>query len=364
MLAACASSAAGDQESTDSLDGDWTLLTMNGASLLPDTTINAAFADGQITGFSGCNSYFGVYAADRSALRFEGIGMTVMACLEPQGAMDQEQVYTRALSNVAQYRQVDDRLELLDVSGTALLVYERMEVFAGHPATLIDTEWQLLTLDGASLDEVLRFTLAFAEQRYSGQAGCRHFEGDYQAGDGTIGFPMMAMVEATCPDADNAYWSLEGRYTDALGWARHWRIVDGQLEIRTARGEILVFAPSAPMPEVSLDGTTWTLTTFIEGETAASLIVDTEITLAFEAGQVQGTAGCNGYSGSYSLVRGALRIGSVAITEMFCISPEGVMEQETSFTDILTNVMRFEWDANQLTLRTANGRGLVFTTLR
>ena len=73
-LAACASGTAGDQESADSLDGDWTLLTMNGASLLPGTTINAAFAGGQITGFSGCNSYFGAYAADRSALRFEESG--------------------------------------------------------------------------------------------------------------------------------------------------------------------------------------------------------------------------------------------------------------------------------------------------
>lgn len=54
--------------------------------------------------------------------------------------------------------------------------------------------------------------------------------------------------------------------------------------------------------------------------------------------------------------RGELRIGPVAITEMSCMTPEGVMEQETRFTDILTNVMLFDWDAEQLTLKTAGGR--------
>ena len=82
--------------------------------------------------------------------------MTLMACMEPQGAMDQEQVYTEALSKVAKYRLADAHLELLDASGAALLVYERLETFAGHPATLVGTEWQLLTLDGTPLDDTLR----------------------------------------------------------------------------------------------------------------------------------------------------------------------------------------------------------------
>lgn len=34
----------------------------------------------------------------------------------------------------------------------------------------------------------------------------------------------------------------QGQFTDSLTWARHWRIVDGRLEMRTERGELLVFA--------------------------------------------------------------------------------------------------------------------------
>jgi heat shock protein HslJ len=362
-LALTACGAGGTTSSAASLEGEWTLLTLNGASLLPDSTINIAFADEQVSGFSGCNRYGGTYTVKGSALDFAELAVTAMACFK-EGVMGQEQAYTGALSDVAKFRLDSDRLELLDESGAVILVYARQEPFTGDPAMLVGTKWQLLTLDGSPLDETLSFTLSFAENRYSGLAGCRHFEGDYQASDGEIGFPMMTMVEETCPDADDAYWGLEGRFTDALSWARHWRIVNDQLEIRTERDEVLVFASYTSMPEVTLDGTTWTLTTFIDGETATSLLADTEITLAFEDDQATGSGGCNSYGGSYTLERGELHIGPVAITEMYCMTPEGVTEQETRYTSILADVTLFEWDADRLTLKTADGRGLVFTAQR
>ena len=263
-LTACGTGRAA--ESAASLAGKWTLLTLNGAPLLAGSMINATFEEGKITGFSGCNSYGGAYTVKGAGLQLGEIAMTLMDCLE-DGVMEQEQAYMEALSNVTKFRLDSNRLELLDASGAMLLAYARQEAFTGDPAALIGTEWQLLTLGGSPLDETLSFTLAFTEHRYSGLAGCRHFAGDYQAGDGDIAFPMITMVEAMCPDADDAYWALEGRFTDALSWARHWRIADGRLELRTMRGEVLIFAPYTPMPEVTLVGTSWSLMNFIEGET-------------------------------------------------------------------------------------------------
>jgi len=225
-----------------SLEGEWTLLTLNSAPLLAGSAINATFAEGKITGYSGCNSYGGSYTVKGDSLELGEIAMTLMACPE-EGIMEQEQAYMEALSKVTKFRLDNDRLELLDASGTALLVYARMEPFTGDPAALVGTEWHLVTFDGSPLDETLSFTLAFTENRYSGLAGCRHFEGEYQAGDGEIDLPMMAMIEETCPDADEAYWTLEGCFTDAVGRARHWRIVDGRLELRTQAGQVLVFGP-------------------------------------------------------------------------------------------------------------------------
>ena len=361
LLAACGTSRTADNAA--SLEGEWLLLTLNGVPVLPSAPMTALFEDGRIGGSSGCNSYGGAYTLDGSTIRFAEMMMTLMACLE-DGVMEQEQAYFEALSNVAKFRLDNDRLELLDASGAALLVYARLEPFAGDPEALVGSEWQLLTFDGDPLDETFAFTLAFTENRYSGLAGCRHFEGEYQAGDGDIAFPMMAMVEETCADADEAYWALEGRFLDGVGRARHWRIVDGRFELRTLSGVVLVFAPYTPLPEVSLEGTAWSLTAFIEGETTTAVLADTEITLAFEAGQASGTAGCNRYSGPYIVERGVLRFGGVAMTKMYCVTPDGLMEQETRYGSILSEVTLFEWDADQLTLRTADGRGLVFTAQR
>lgn len=361
MLTACGASRVA--VSAASPEGEWTLQTLNGDPLLAGSAINTTLEDGKITGHSGCNSYGGTYTVKGADLQLGEIAMTLMACME-DGVMEQEQAYMAALANVTEFRLDADRLELLDESGAILLVYARLEPFTGDPAALVNTEWQLLTLDNSPLDETLSFTLSFTENRYGGLAGCRHFEGEYQASDGEISFPMMAMVEETCPDAGEAYWALEGRFTDAVGQARHWCIADGRLELRTLSGAMLVFVPYTPLPEVTLEGTSWLLTAFIEGETTTSILADTEITLMFEAEQVSGSAGCNSYFASYTLEHGALRFGAVGMTKMYCAIPEGAMEQETRYADILSAVTLFEWDADQLTLQTADGRGLVFTAQR
>ena len=155
--------------------------------------------------------------------------------------MEQEAAYIDGLWAVASYRIADERLELLDGSGEVRLVYARQEVFEGDPGDLAGTAWQLVTLDGSPFGEGMTYSIAFEEDRYSGLAGCRHFEGDYQAGDGEIGFLSTFMLKAECPDADDVYYVREGRFTDSLTWARNWRMRDDHLEIHTAGGGVLVF---------------------------------------------------------------------------------------------------------------------------
>jgi heat shock protein HslJ len=52
----------------------------------------------------------------------------------------------------------------------------------------------------------------------------------------------------------------------------------------------------------------------------------------------------------------------MAYTEMACISPEGVMEQEQEFLSLLANAQSFEADATTLTVLCSNGQQLYFTT--
>ena len=123
---------------------------------------------------------------------------------------------------------------------------------------------------------------------------------------------------------------------------------------------MLVCVPVEPVPDAALEGTSWALTTFIDGDVASSLISGTAITLLLEDGTARGSAGCNDYGGKYTLQPGILEIPQIDITEQLCLEPVGIMEQEAQYVAILKDVTAFEIDGNQLVLRTKDDRGLVF----
>jgi len=227
----------------DKLTGTrWTLRTLGDRPLLADTAISLSFDDGTLGGYAGCNAYGATYSVGRTSLSLGETSITLQACMDPPGVLEQEQRYMDLLRSVAAYRLADGRLDLLDSSGRSVLVYDAQEVFHGDPADLIGTEWRLASMDGEPpiADEI--YSLEFVDGRkYQGLAGCRHFEGEYEAAEGDIQFVSTAMLELDCPGADDAYYLREGRFTDALTWARQWRIVDSELEIRTAAGSSLIF---------------------------------------------------------------------------------------------------------------------------
>ena len=67
------------------------------------------------------------------------------------------------------------------------------------------------------------------------------------------------------------------------------------------------------------------------------------IVLTVDDATVSGSV-CNTFGGSYTLRGTVLRIDSLASTEMWCESPEGIMDLESRFLDALaaSNTVRFE----------------------
>ena len=88
----------------------------------------------------------------------------------------------------------------------------------------------------------------------------------------------------------------------------------------------------------------------------------TQITARFGAdGSLSGSSGCNSYSGGFTAYDQTLQIGHLAVTSAFCSSPEGVMDQETTFVALMQQAKRFFISAGQLEVFDANGnRILVF----
>jgi heat shock protein HslJ len=70
--------------------------------------------DGSLQGAGGCNRFRGGYTLNRDWLAFGPIASTRMACPEPDGVMEQESAYLRALETVAKYRIEGGELTLLN----------------------------------------------------------------------------------------------------------------------------------------------------------------------------------------------------------------------------------------------------------
>jgi len=73
------------------------------------------------------------------------------------------------------------------------------------------------------------------------------------------------------------------------------------------------------------------------------LIPETLITATFDAdGRLNGSGGCNNYSGRYTAENGTITVTDLSIGRVTCVIPEGVMEQEQAFIDALRAAVVFE----------------------
>ena len=94
-----------------------------------------------------------------------------------------------------------------------------------------------------------------------------------------------------------------------------------------------------------------------------NLLEDSQITLKFEDDQITGSAGCNIYSASYKASGNSITIGQIVQTEMACMEPAGVMEQERNYLEILGAAKSFEVVDGILTINSSNGQTLTYQPL-
>jgi heat shock protein HslJ len=355
--------AAGALEGTE-----WVLCSLRGEPLLKDTHISLGFEGGQASGFAGCNGYGGPYAAEEGILSFPEIAVQLQLCPEPEGVMEQEEVYLQALMAAVNYQLIDGHLEILDESGETILEYSQQKGADLEPAGLIGTAWQLVSMDGQEPAEGSTITLVFHdEHRVSGHAGCRDYVAVYDAASDDLGFSYMAMLGAVCPD--KPLLVQEGAYTTTLEWTVHYRLAEARLELLTVRGETLAFEPLPTATQASVEGPTWSLLAFLEERQSegvstplpTDVLTGTEITAAFESGTLSGSAGCNTYGTTYTLDGLSIGLEAIAVTEMACLEPEGVMEQEQHYLEILRDVTDVHVYGSRLWVETGNRRALVFS---
>jgi heat shock protein HslJ len=105
-----------------------------------------------------------------------------------------------------------------------------------------------------------------------------------------------------------------------------------------------------------LAGTEWRL---VELNGRAPL-QETEITLTFEDNRAGGNSSCNSYGGEYKRERGGkLEFGEIEQTLMFCMEPEGVMDQEMEYTDLLLQAASYRIADERLEIQDQGGKTIL-----
>jgi heat shock protein HslJ len=228
------------------------------------------------------------------------------------------------------------------------------------------TTWTLVELrqgqgDSASARDLLpddTVTLDFAEGKASGNGTCNRYSGSYEVDGERLSFGPLAGTMMACPGLNQ-----ETAYLEALETVAAYRVDGDQLVLLDAEGDAV--ATYSPTEHAALEGTTWQLTAYNMGSALRSVVPDSKITAtwgqtsAAGAGEVTGSAGCNHYFGEYAVDGETLTVRAVGMTEMFCASPEGLMEQEQDYARVLGRAASYRIQGERLTVFGSDGERLL-----
>ena len=111
---------------SDQLTGTtWKLVSYDGNIPLAGKNMTASFDAKEIQGSASCNTYFGTYRLKGDQISISGLGWTEMACMDPEGIMEQEQVIMKLLSESSSYSVQGDRLQITTSAGE-LLIFQQL----------------------------------------------------------------------------------------------------------------------------------------------------------------------------------------------------------------------------------------------
>jgi heat shock protein HslJ len=260
ILAACGPTGASGEPTVDQTEVpanqeaemtvagvDWALHSYTNATgamvaALTDGRVTARFEGGQVGGTAGCNHYGGPALIDGNGLVIGPLASTLMACLEPDGVMAQEQAFLAHLEKAASFGFDGRQLVLKDVDGQELLRFDVVE-----PVELIGSAWLATGYNNGRgvVVSVLsategQLTAVFGEDgQVTGSAGCNDYFASYTAGDGTLTIGPAGATKKLCLEPEGVM-EQETEFLVALSQAATFRIDGSQMEIRSADGELLV----------------------------------------------------------------------------------------------------------------------------
>lgn len=117
----------------------------------------------------------------------------------------------------------------------------------------------------------------------------------------------------------------------------------------------IVAAGCKPAPKYALTDGEWVMTAWYDAEGAERMVTQNRPTMAFTAeSTLSGSAGCNNFSGQYTVDGEKLTVRMGALTRKMCLD----MEIESRMVAEMPNVVRYAIDGNHLSLYNAENKEL------
>ena len=230
---------------------------------------------------------------------------------------------------------------------------------AGTPApsvTLPGTTWVVTHISGTAVQTDAPPTMSFKDGQVSGSTGCNRYFGPVTITGSKVSIGQVGSTQMAC---EQPLMDQEQRFLTALASVATAQSTGTGLELLDASGAVVLkLAPAAVVTPRPLTGTMWTLTTFVMGDIAESLVADTSITMRIDGDQLTGKA-CNSYGGTVTQNGSSFRVGPLRSTKMACPG-EGVMGQEARYLALLQSVTSMTLDEAGLTLTAPDGQALVY----
>jgi heat shock protein HslJ len=184
----------------------------------------------------------------------------------------------------------------------------------------------------------------------AGNGGCNAYSASYVASGGDLTVNDIASTRMACPPPMDG---VEQAYLTNLEAAKTYAADQGTLTIRNETGDdVLTYRERQNLP---LTGTTWTMSSFNNGQQAVvSAVSGTDVTLTLaDDGTASGSSGCNQYNGSYTTEGASLSFGPLASTQMACADAD-INAQEAAYLAALGTVASFRLQGTRLDLLTAD----------
>lgn len=198
---------------------------------------------------------------------------------------------------------------------------------------LAGTSWSLSLLNGDGLLLLSIVTAEFGEDgSVSGIAGCNGYSASYDVDGDQIDISTPVTTSSSCRER---LMNQESAYLETLETIVSYQSRGTTLEMRDAQGRAMLVYNT--LTQTRLPGSSWTLSEYADGKgNVVPVLPGTTVTADFgDSGLLTGSAGCNGYSATYAVASKLVTIDTIVMTEIYCMEPDGLMDQESQYLSSL-----------------------------